>query len=361
MSRIGITFEEVKKAIAELQGRQKNPTVDAIREILGTGSKSTIARFLREWKAKQGLSSHSDGRLPSDLLGMINGLWDALQKKADEQISQYRQESSSKMTEVQQQLINIKQIEASLRQTIHSLEEQLHQQKKEAQRLKVKLMTEEQEKIKAAERFAALNIHLQEHREENKRLHQFLKHMQENLEHYQAATQKLREDQSLLIEKQQNEHEERLSLSQRQIIAVSNEKSAYQVQYNHLKKVHESLVKEHKALTTQHAEIQAQQTSLKMMCDSIQHDQSILKKQNQDQATELTTIKHTVAELQLNIKSKDETIALLENKVAKANDKIETLRHESQFALQEKANLEGQLKQIQTVLPFYNGQVLAEA
>jgi hypothetical protein len=37
MSRIGITFEEVKKAIAELQGKQKNPTVDAIREILGTG------------------------------------------------------------------------------------------------------------------------------------------------------------------------------------------------------------------------------------------------------------------------------------------------------------------------------------
>jgi hypothetical protein len=87
MSRIGITFEEVKKAIAELQGRQKNPTVDGIREILGTGSKSTIARFLREWKAQHGLHCNDDGRLPSDLLGIVNGLWDALRNKADTQIA----------------------------------------------------------------------------------------------------------------------------------------------------------------------------------------------------------------------------------------------------------------------------------
>jgi hypothetical protein len=116
MSRAGITFEEVKKAIAELQGRQKNPTVDAIREILGTGSKSTIARYLREWKAHHGLSNDSDGRLPSDLLGMVNGLWDALRKKADEQINQYRQESDTKTSQLQQQLTEANQLEASLRQ-----------------------------------------------------------------------------------------------------------------------------------------------------------------------------------------------------------------------------------------------------
>ena len=52
MARIGITYHDVTRAIATLQTLQKNPTVDHIREILGTGSKSTIARFLREWKAK---------------------------------------------------------------------------------------------------------------------------------------------------------------------------------------------------------------------------------------------------------------------------------------------------------------------
>lgn len=92
MSRTGITYQEVKKAIAELQGRQKNPTVDNIREILGTGSKSTIARFLREWKAQQGLGSDNNSQLPSDLLGIVNGLWGALQHKADTQIEHYQLE-----------------------------------------------------------------------------------------------------------------------------------------------------------------------------------------------------------------------------------------------------------------------------
>jgi chromosome segregation ATPase len=50
------------------------------------------------------------------------------------------------------------------------------------------------------------------------------------------------------------------------------------------------------------------------------------------------------------MQSKDEKIASLEDNVAKANDKIEALRHESQFALQEKSNLEGQLKQMQIML-----------
>jgi hypothetical protein len=43
---IGVGLLDVEKAALELQGRGKNPSVDAIREVLGTGSKSTIAQHL---------------------------------------------------------------------------------------------------------------------------------------------------------------------------------------------------------------------------------------------------------------------------------------------------------------------------
>lgn len=350
MSRTGITFEEVKKAIAELQGRQKNPTVDAIREILGTGSKSTIARYLREWKAQHGLSSDSDGRLPSDLLGIVNGLWDALRNKADAQIDRYAQESDRKLIQLQQELAQSRQLETNLRQNLHSLEEQLHQQVEDSRHLNAKLIAEEQEKIRVTERAKALESRSKEHKDENQQLHQLLKHVQENLEHYQSATQKLREEQSLLAEKQQNEYEQRLSLLQAQATALSNEKSVCQAQHDHLKKMHELLVTEHNILTTQHAEIQSQQGSMKMAYGSVQHDHDVLKKQNQVQAIELTTLQNTLVELRLHMQSKDEKIASLEDNVAKANDKIEALRNESQFALQEKSNLEGQLKQMQAIL-----------
>lgn len=350
MSRIGITFEEVKKAIAELQGRQKNPTVDAIREILGTGSKSTIARYLREWKAQHDLGSDSDGRLPSDLLGIVNGLWNALQNKANEQINQYRQEADSKTVQIHQQLTQARQLEASLRQNIHTLEEQFHQQKTEAQQLNARLMTESQEKIRVTERAASLEARCHEHHAENQRLHQLLKHVQENLEHYQAATQKLREEQSLLVEKKQNEYEQRLSLLLAQANAATSEKSAYLAQYDQLTKVYESLVTEHRTLTTQHAEINSQHEFLKIVHGKIQHDYDVLKEKNQAQVAELTAIQHTTMELQLNIKSRNEKIASMGEALSRGNDKIETLRHENQFVLQEKANIEGQLKQMQTML-----------
>lgn len=356
MGRIGITFQEVKKAIAELQGKQKNPTVDSIREILGTGSKSTIARFLREWRAQHGLQSDDEARLPSDLLGIVQGLWDTLCDKADQQIEAYRQGSDSKVADMQQHLIQSRQLETTLRQNVHSLEEQLHRQKEETQQLKRRLIAEEQDKIRMAERVAALEARRHENQAENQRLHQLLKHVQENLEHYQASTQKLREEQSLLLEKQQNEYDQRLSLLLTQAHTAVQEKSVCQGQYEHLTKIHESLVVEHSTLEKQHIKHQEQYGSLKVTHSKLQEDYDRLKEQIQVQASELAATQRIVAELQLYLKQRDQEIASLEEKLAKANDKIETLRHESQFVLQEKAGLEGQLKQMQKML--LSGQVV---
>ena len=357
MSRIGITFEEVKKAIAKLQGRQRNPTVDAIREILGTGSKSTIARFLREWKAQHGLGNDSDGRLPSDLLGIVNGLWDALQNKADEQINRHCQESDTKTIQIQQQLTEARQLEAGFRQNMHALEEQLHQQKEESKQLNARLMMESQEKARLSERVTAIEARRQENQAENQRLHQLLKQVQENLEHYQAATQKLREEQSLLMEKQRNEYEQRLSLLLTQVNVATSEKSACQAQYEQLAKAHELLVTEHRTLTTQHAETNSQHEFMRITHNKIEHDHDMIKNKNQTLVTELAALQRTVMELQLTVKSRDEKIASHEEANIRANDKIETLRHENQFAIQEKASLEGQLRQMQTMLP--SGKVRA--
>ena len=107
---------------------------------------------------------------------------------------------------------------------------------------------------------------------------------------------------------------------------------------------------EHKTLKQENSEIQSQHAILKMMHEKIQHDRDAIKEKNQAQLTELTALQHTVMELQFNMKSRDEKISSQEGVIVRANDKIETLRHENQFALQEKAGLEGQLKQMQAML-----------
>lgn len=58
-----------------------------------------------------------------------------------------------------------------------------------------------------------------------------------------------------------------------------------------------------------------------------------------------------IAELQVTLKTDKHKIDGIEEALKKANDKVDTLRHELQFILQEKSNLEGQFKQLQTMLP----------
>jgi septal ring factor EnvC (AmiA/AmiB activator) len=345
LGRTGITYQEVSKAIATLQGQQKTPTVDHIREILGTGSKSTIARFLREWKAKQGLQNEDTGRLPTDLLALVTGLWDRLQEKVDKQTIEYQQTSDTKIAEIQQELHQCQHRQTEGQLKIHQLEEQLHQQTEENTQLKSALANAQQAKIIGEERATALEYNQQESKAENQRLHQLLKHVQKNFEHYQSTTQNLREEQSLLAEKQQNEYEQRLSLLLGQVNTAISEKYAYQAQYEQLAKSHESLMAEHEMLKQQEAEIRSQYEILKITCNKNQQDYEILKGENKAYVAELTALQHTTLELQFSIKSKDEKISFQEGAIAKANDKIGTLRHEYQFALHEKSVFEGQLKQ----------------
>jgi chromosome segregation ATPase len=360
MGRLGITFNDVKEAIAALQEQQKNPTVDHIREILGTGSKSTIARFLREWRAQYGLHRDDGNQLPSDLLGTVNGLWDALRSKADSQINEYRQAFDAKIGPLQQQLAQARQLETGLRQNLHTVEEELQQQKKETQQCNAKLLTQTQEKISLTARIAALEARRQEHQTENQQLHQLLKQVQENLEHYQASTQQLRQEQSLLLEKQQNDYEQKLSLLLMQANAAFQEKSICQAQYDQLTQVYGSLTVEHKILTTHQAEIKNQHESLERMYHLLHHDWERLKSQNQVQTAELITLQRTSTERALKIKLKDEQMALQQDALTKANDKIEILRHENQLAQQEKSLLEGQLRQMQAILPFYKDKALID-
>ncbi len=347
MGRIGISYNDVTRAITTLQSLNKNTTVDNIREVMGTGSKSTIARFLREWKAKHGLSSDDHSTLPSDLLSMVNGLWTAMREKVDNQSAEHKKEIDGKMTQLQKQLNQQKQGTSDLQQKIHKLEEQHHKKTEECNSLKAALALENQEKIQMIERASNLELRHKENREENTRLHKLLKNVQENLEHYQAATQQLRQEQSLQIEKQHNEFEQQLSQLRSQLESTSTEKSNYQAQCAQLNKSIDELEAEQKTLNLQYKEMQQKYTTLKAAFEKKEKDYEQLSKTHQQQSINLESKQYAVIELQLRIKSSDEKIASLEGDLSSAKNKIYNLRHENQVILQEKANLEGQFKQLQ--------------
>lgn len=50
MARSGIRYEEVRDAAEALLGRGLNPTIQRVRELLGTGSNTTISEHLKNWQ-----------------------------------------------------------------------------------------------------------------------------------------------------------------------------------------------------------------------------------------------------------------------------------------------------------------------
>ena len=87
MARAGVTAFDVAKAARQLVEQGQAPTVDTVRAVLGTGSKSTIAPLLKAWKAQQaGTLAAAESGLPSDLVAVVKGLYTGMQRQADERI-----------------------------------------------------------------------------------------------------------------------------------------------------------------------------------------------------------------------------------------------------------------------------------
>lgn len=351
MGRIGIVYEDVAKAAHQLQGKNQNPTVDNIRATLGTGSKSTIATHLRAWKSQQGIVQASDGTIPSELLGVVKGLWERLRETADAQINESRTEFTSKTKDALERINQYQRQNTILQTQIHNLEEQLHQKIEVTTQLENKLTVEQYEKAKITERAAALETQQQENQAEIKRLHQLLKQVQDNLEHYQAAAQNLRQEQSLLLEKQRSEYEQKIMQFQQQIATLATEKSHYQAEYKQADQQRKTLRKELETANSQKEKIHKQHEPLALAHQTLQQEHQRLTKQHQQQLDKLETQSHVLIESQVTAKANADKIASLEAALSKSEDKIQALRHDYEFVSQEKANLVGQIKQLEAAMP----------
>ena len=166
------------------------------------------------------------------------------------------------------------------------------------------------------------------------------------MEYYQTAIQQLRQEQSLLLKKQRGEYEQKLSHMQTLVL----EKSFIQSKLEVLKKSYDALEIEHKSLVSQHRKILQQHDSAAEEQNKLQKTYDELMQKFQQQTQQLESKQHEIIELKVMIKTEAQKSTSLEQSLAQANDKIEILRYDYQFIAQEKANLEGQLKQLQMML-----------
>ncbi len=102
MARAGIKYEEVVEAVLQLQKQGDNPTIQRIREWLGTGSFTTISEHLRQWRENQKNSTplQQEGfDLPSNLVKLTQELWQQACLEADEKMQVYQQQADAQVNQ----------------------------------------------------------------------------------------------------------------------------------------------------------------------------------------------------------------------------------------------------------------------
>lgn len=346
MARIGINYQDVATAAITVQGHDQVPTVDRIRAITGTGSKSTIARYLKEWKSKTNQIPGSDD-IPQEIIALIKGLWERLKNEADQKISEHEQEANKTLAEITI-AFNIEQkTNAHLQSNLRNTEEQLHQQINLSNSLQRTLEEEKRTLIAINERNNALTQKTDEQKAEVDRLHQLLSHLQVNLEHYQNSMQKLREEQTLNHEKQKIQYEQEIQSLKKLLSDESNQNNTLYREQDKLKyelnqkdQQLNKLIEERSVLQQQAQEKQMSEAAIQNRYDQLHQTSLNYQKITEEQAEKILGYEKKLAVLMDKVEN-------LNHSLETSHDTIRILRDEKLFLAQEKSLLEGQLKQLQ--------------
>lgn len=128
MARPGISKQAVFNAANQLVASGSDPTIEHVRNILKTGSNSTIAAHLRDWRRTQSdtkVLALSQG-IPEELIVAMKSLWQRMSsqalQKTDESESKYRTTIEELHHEIEKLKINNQRWQQLFQQWQHDKE-----------------------------------------------------------------------------------------------------------------------------------------------------------------------------------------------------------------------------------------------
>jgi chromosome segregation ATPase len=351
MARPGISYIDVAKAAVQLKEQGINPTVPEIRNLLKTGSYSTINRHLRDWIENQGNQLEAEKGIPTTLLAAVKGLYEAVRNEATQQIAIIEQEYQQKSAGIQSQLqeanislqrsnkesSNLKEINDQLRNEIESLKESLSLSDK-----KISDFVTDND---------ILQQRLNDKNGELTRISLQIENAQKNLEHYREETYKQRQNDKHFFETKINKLESELEkqrlqsqaqLNQINIQANELEKSNaeiinYQNQNDEIEKISINYQEKNIQLTNELQEIKINQQQQEKL-------HSLLNNENEDLKNDLKKLTIQSAKFEERCQSSLQRIDYLENQ-------IESLRSKCQFLTQDKIELQRKVELLEHVHP----------
>jgi len=155
MPRIGISYEDVAQVAQFLKESGKQPTIQRIREKLGTGSPNTILQHLTKWRNSQKITSTTTSTTPDLALTeffnhQLESKVSVIKAEKDNEIERLKNNANSledQNTQLQKSIENLQAINEQLKGELKAIEKQLKQE--QAARIEAEKIHTEQETVEA--------------------------------------------------------------------------------------------------------------------------------------------------------------------------------------------------------------------
>ena len=214
MARAGIYKSEVLRARDKLLATGRNPSIDAVREELGTGSKSTIHRYLKEIEEEEGGAVGARVAVSEAIQDLVGRLAARINEEAEERVTTAQVRHAEQLTQYQQAAAALKIEAQSTRQQLEQIQRALVEEKTAHGKTSEALSSKILECTQLTQQVADLQERLaaeERHRQSLEEKHQ---HARQALEHFRESTKEQRDQ-------DQRKHEQQVQYLQAELRTVN--------------------------------------------------------------------------------------------------------------------------------------------
>lgn len=352
MARLGVTYQDIANAAEQLLGQSKQPTIEQIRNLLGTGSTTTIANHLRKWRAEQDGSTSVAAKenLPQEFVSVMKGLWQRLQAHADNQITDVKKEYELTNSQLRQELEKYK----SNNQRWQKLYDNWSKEKDELAREKLgfeqAILSLQTENAALIAKLDAQHQQVNEKQQRIDELHRLHKLGQENLEHFRESTRVQRLIEQEKHAQQLQQVELTLKKAEQHLVVANQDKITLQNQADKIINENTVLTKSYEDLKSHLDQLKSELTALADEFNNTKRDMIHWQKQYDLSQKKLDYQGAFLTEQQKQNAVLSQQLSAASVEVKELKDQNKHLAHEKWEIAQEKAQLEGVTKQMQKMI-----------
>lgn len=352
MARHGITYEDVLSAANSLKCEDKSVTIENVRRFLGTGSAGTVNQHLRRWKEAQNSTQKiaSKENLPERLISLVKGLWEGVLEQSTEQFTPIETNYQQEISELKVELEKYRDNNQRWQKMFNQWQQEKIVLTNEKLTLEQALEFAHKENQSLHGKHDSLLQQLQEKQERIEELHRLHQQTQANLEHYRESARQQR-----LLDQQQHEQQKQqlqleIKILNEQLIIQREKSLEIQQQHQTLQQLFSMLEKNHTEVQSQFQQLIVELEETKNSKNKHLQDSEHWQNQYKDSYNLLSNKTNQLIDAQAEAKLLAQKLIDAKQSFVGIQKQNKLLGQEKWELAQEKAQLEGQLKQLQRLV-----------